>query len=290
MILLDGKGLSAKIKDELKNEMDAYVQTPILAVITIGNDEASKIYVNNKKKACEYVGMSFLHFNFSENEDETKIIKKIKQLNKDKNVNGIILQLPIPSKFNKNIIINTIDPLKDVDGLTNISQGKLINKEDSLVPCTPKGIMEIFKYYNIELEGKHVVIVGRSNLVSKPLLIECLNNNATVTICHSKTKNLSSYTKDADILVVAVGKKYLIDKSMIKKDSIIIDVGISREDNKIYGDVNPNVYDYCSMITPVPGGVGPMTVAMLLKNTFIAYKKQNGVVDINDILNKKDSK
>lgn len=290
MILLDGKGLSAKIKDELKNEMDAYVQTPILAVITIGNDEASKIYVNNKKKACEYVGMSFLHFSFNENEDEIKIIKKIKQLNKDKNVNGIILQLPIPSKFNKNIIINTIDPLKDVDGLTNISQGKLINKEDSLVPCTPKGIMEIFKYYNIELEGKHVVIVGRSNLVSKPLLIECLNNNATVTMCHSKTKNLSNYTKDADILVVAVGKKYLIDKSMIKKDSIIIDVGINREDNKIYGDVNPNVYDYCSMITPVPGGVGPMTVAMLLKNTFIAYKKQNGVVDINDILNKKDSK
>lgn len=283
MILLDGKGLSAKIKDELKNEMDAYVQTPILAVITIGNDEASKIYVNNKKKACEYVGMSFLHFSFNENEDEIKIIKKIKQLNKDKNVNGIILQLPIPSKFNKNIIINTIDPLKDVDGLTNISQGKLINKEDSLVPCTPKGIMEIFKYYNIELEGKHVVIVGRSNLVSKPLLIECLNNNATVTMCHSKTKNLSNYTKDADILVVAVGKKYLIDKSMIKKDSVIIDVGINREDNKIYGDVNPNVYDYCSMITPVPGGVGPMTVAMLLKNTFIAYKKQNGVVSISEL-------
>ena len=283
MILLDGKGLSAKIKDELKNEMDAYVQTPILAVITIGNNEASKIYVNNKKKACEYVGMSFLHFSFNENEDEIKIIKKIKQLNKDKNVNGIILQLPIPSKFNKNIIINTIDPLKDVDGLTNISQGKLINKEDSLVPCTPKGIMEIFKYYNIELEGKHVVIVGRSNLVSKPLLIECLNNNATVTMCHSKTKNLSNYTKDADILVVAVGKKYLIDKSMIKKDSVIIDVGINREDNKIYGDVNPNVYDYCSMITPVPGGVGPMTVAMLLKNTFIAYKKQNGVVSISEL-------
>ena len=190
MQLLDGKGLSAKIKDELKNEMDAYIKTPILAVITIGDDEASKVYVKSKKKACEYVGMSFMHFDYVSNVKEEVIIKKIKELNKDKNVNGILLQLPIPKNYDVNKLINTILPEKDVDGLTYISQGKLMNNSDGLVPCTPKGIMEIFKYYNIDLESKHVVIIGRSALVSKPLLHECLNKNATVTICHSKTKNL----------------------------------------------------------------------------------------------------
>ena len=280
MQLLDGASLSAKIKDELKSEMDSYVQTPILSVITIGEDEASKVYVRNKKKACEYVGMSFLQFNYSEKDSEEKIINKIKELNEDESINGIILQLPIPKKFNQNKIINTISPIKDVDGLTFENQGKLFNKCDSIVPCTPKGIMEIFKYYKIDLTSKNVVIVGRSNLVSKPLLLECLNNNATVTMCHSKTKDLASLTKNADILVVAVGKKYLIDKDMVKKDSVIIDVGINRENGKLYGDVNPNVESVCSYLTPVPGGVGPMTVAMLLKNTFEAYKKQHGVVDI----------
>jgi len=287
VILLDGKGLSARIKDDLKNEIDAYIQTPILAVITIGNNEASKIYVNNKKKSCENIGMSFLNFCFSEEEKEEKIIKKINELNKDNNINGIILQLPIPPNFNKTKIINSISPLKDVDGLTNISQGKLFNNEDTFIPCTPKGIMAIFDYYKINLESKHVVIIGRSNLVSKPLFIECLKRNATVTMCHSKTSNLELYTKQADILIVATGKKYLIDKTMIKKDSIIIDVGISRHDGKIYGDVNPNVEEICSMLTPVPGGVGPMTVAMLLKNTFEAYKHQHGVVDMFSIKNDK---
>jgi methylenetetrahydrofolate dehydrogenase (NADP+)/methenyltetrahydrofolate cyclohydrolase len=287
MIILDGKGLSAKLKDELKCEMNSYKKTPILAVITIGNNDASEIYVNNKKKACEEVGMSFLYFRFKEEDKEEKIIKKIKELNKDENINGIILQLPIPDKFDKYKIINTIDSSKDVDGLTIESQGKLFNNVDTLIPCTPKGIMEVFKYYKIDLESKNVVIIGRSNLVSKPLYIECLKKNATVTVCHSKTKDLSFYTKQADILIVAVGKKWLIDKSMIKKGCIIIDVGISREGKKIYGDVNPNVESVCSMLTPVPGGVGPMTVAMLLRNTFEAYKKQNGIVNINDLLNKK---
>ncbi|MDY6071939.1 MAG: bifunctional methylenetetrahydrofolate dehydrogenase/methenyltetrahydrofolate cyclohydrolase FolD [Bacilli bacterium] len=283
MKILDGKSLSAKIKDELKGNVNSYFQTPILAVVTIGDDAASEVYVKNKKKACEYVGMSFLHLDYASCVKEEVVIKKIKQLNKDKSINGIIVQLPIPENFNVSKIINTIDPSKDVDGLTNIQAGKLIQNEKCLTPCTPKGIMEIFKEYKIDLEGKHVVIVGRSNLVGKPLMLECLNKNATVTMCHSKTKDLKKYTKDADILVVAVGKKYLIDKTMVKKDSVIIDVGINREDGKIYGDVNPNVEEVCGYLTPVPGGVGPMTVSMLLKNTFEAYKNQNGIVDMSDL-------
>ncbi len=283
MILLDGKSLSAKIKDELKGNINSYVQTPILAVITIGDDAASEVYVKNKRKACEYVGMSFLHLDYASCVKEEVVIKKIKQLNKDKSINGIIVQLPIPKNFNVSKIINTIDPSKDVDGLTNTQAGKLIQNEKCLIPCTPKGIMEIFKEYKIDLEGKHVVIVGRSNLVGKPLMLECLNKNATVTMCHSKTINLKSYTKNADILVVAVGKKYLIDKTMVKKGSVIIDVGINRIDGKLYGDVNPNVEEVCGYLTPVPGGVGPMTVSMLLKNTFAAYKNQNGIVDMFDL-------
>lgn len=283
MKILDGKSLSAKVKDELKGNVNSYFQTPILAVVTIGYDAASEVYVKNKKKACEYVGMSFLHLDYASCVKEEVVIKKIKQLNKDKSINGIIVQLPIPDNFNVSKIINTIDPAKDVDGLTNAQAGKLIQNEKCLIPCTPKGIMEIFKEYKIDLEGKHVVIVGRSNLVGKPLMLECLNKNATVTMCHSKTKDLKKYTKDADILVVAVGKKYLIDKTMVKKDSVIIDVGINRIDGKLYGDVNPNVEEICGYLTPVPGGVGPMTVSMLLKNTFEAYKNQNGIVDMFDL-------
>lgn len=283
MKILDGKSLSAKVKDELKGNINSYFQTPILAVVTIGDDAASEVYVKNKKKACEYVGMSFIHLDYASCVKEEVVIKKIKQLNKDKSVNGIIVQLPIPDNFNVSKIINTIDPAKDVDGLTNTQAGKLIQNEKCLIPCTPKGIMEIFKEYKIDLEGKHVVIVGRSNLVGKPLMLECLNKNATVTMCHSKTKDLKKYTKDADILVVAVGKKYLIDKTMVKKDSVIIDVGINRIDGKLYGDVNPNVEEVCGYVTPVPGGVGPMTVSMLLKNTFEAYKNQNGIVDMFDL-------
>lgn len=283
MKILDGKSLSAKVKDELKGNVNSYFQTPILAVVTIGDDAASEVYVKNKKKACEYVGMSFLHLDYASCVKEEVVIKKIKQLNKDKSINGIIVQLPIPDNFNVSKIINTIDPAKDVDGLTNTQAGKLIQNEKCLIPCTPKGIMEIFKEYKIDLEGKHVVIVGRSNLVGKPLMLECLNKNATVTMCHSKTKDLKKYTKDADILVVAVGKKYLIDKTMVKKDSVIIDVGINRIDGKLYGDVNPNVEEVCGYLTPVPGGVGPMTVSMLLKNTFEAYKNQNGIVDMFDL-------
>ena len=273
MKILDGKSLSAKVKDELKGNVNSYFQTPILAVVTIGDDAASEVYVKNKKKACEYVGMSFLHLDYASCVKEEVVIKKIKQLNKDKSINGIIVQLPIPDNFNVSKIINTIDPSKDVDGLTNTQAGKLIQNEKCLIPCTPKGIMEIFKEYKIDLEGKHVVIVGRSNLVGKPLMLECLNKNATVTMCHSKTKDLKKYTKDADILVVAVGKKYLIDKTMVKKDSVIIDVGINRDNGKLCGDVDfESVKEKAGAITPVPGGVGPMTIAMLMNNCLESAK------------------
>lgn len=277
MEIMDGKNLSNIIKDDLRKEISQYVQTPILAVITIGDDEASKVYVRNKRKSCEQVGFSFLHFDYLSEVKEQVVIDKIKELNKDKSINGIIVQLPIPDNFNERKIINTIDVSKDVDGLTDNSILRRMNNKDALIPCTTKGILELLDYYKIDLESKRVVVVGRSELVGTPTYQECLKRNATVTICHSKTKNLGDITLNADVLIVATGKKYLIDKNMVKEGSIIIDAGISREDGKIYGDVNPNVSEKCSYLTPVPGGIGPMTVVMLLKNTLIAYKSQHGV-------------
>ena len=208
MILLDCKNLSAKIKDEIKGNVESYKETPVLAVVTIGDDPASKIYVNNKKKACEYVGMSFLHLSFDETVSEEKVIKKIKELNKDKFINGIIVQLPLPKKFNEDRIVNTVDINKDVDGFRCGS---------AFVPPVAYGVMEIFDYYKINLEGKNVVVIGRSKAVGIPMVRECLKRNATVTICHSKTENLKQYTKNADILIVSAGKKNIISKSMIKK-------------------------------------------------------------------------
>ncbi len=280
MEIMDGKNLSNIIKDDLRKEISMYVQTPILAVITIGDDEASKVYVNNKRKSCEQVGISFMHFDYLSEVKESVVINKIKELNKDVSVNGIIVQLPIPDHFNVDKIINTIDVSKDVDGLTNESKIRRMNNKSSLIPCTTKGILELLDYYKINIESKRVVVVGRSELVGTPTYQECLKRNATVTICHSKTIDLGSITKEADILIVATGHKYLIDKNMIKEGCVIIDVGISRDNGKLYGDVNPNVSDKCSYLTPVPGGVGPMTVVMLLKNTFIAYKNQHGVKDV----------
>ena len=280
MEIMDGKNLSNIIKDDLRKEISMYVQTPILAVITIGDDDASKVYVNNKRKSCEQVGISFMHFDYLSEVKESVVINKIKELNKDVSVNGIIVQLPIPDHFNVEKIINTIDVSKDVDGLTNESKIKRMNNEESLVPCTTKGILELLDYYKINMESKRVVVVGRSELVGTPTYQECLKRNATVTICHSKTIDLGSITKEADILIVATGHKYLIDKNMIKEGCVIIDVGISRDNGKLYGDVNPDVSDKCSYLTPVPGGVGPMTVVMLLKNTFIAYKNQHGVKNV----------
>lgn len=272
MILLDGKNLSAKIKDELKGNINSYKETPILAVITIG--KYNEKFVNNKKKACEYVGMSFLHVSFDENVKEEKVIKRIKELNKDKYINGIIVQLPLPFGFHEDKIIDAIDISKDVDGFKNGS---------IFIPPVALGIMELFDYYKINLESKNVLVIGRNKRVGIPIMMECLKRNASVSICHSKTNNLSEYTRKSDIIISCVGKKDLITKSMIKPGTIIIDVGITYENNKIYGDTKSNVYDKCSYITPVPGGVGPMTVIMLVKNTFDAYKKQNGIVDMFDL-------
>lgn len=274
MTLIDGKEISQKIKDELKQEIKTYMIKPCLAVVQIGNDPASDVYIKAKEKACNETGIYFKHIKFEETSREVEIINKIIELNNDEYVNGIVLQLPVPEKFNVEKLINYIARNKDVDCLTDINVGKLVNNKNGMVPCTPQGVMELLKAYDIEISGKNVVIVGRSNLVGKPLMNLFLNKDATVTICHSKTNNLAEFTKNADILVAAVGKKHLITADMVKDGSVIIDIGISRESNKIYGDVDfDKVSKKVSYITPVPGGVGPMTVAMLLKNVNEIYKK-----------------
>lgn len=275
-MVLDGKELSGQVKTQIKNDVKTYMIKPCLAVIQIGDDPASNVYIKAKEKACNEVGIYFKHIKYADDVKEKEVINKIVELNNDEYVNGILLQLPIPEKYNTERIINYIARNKDVDGLTDINVGKLINNKKCLVSCTPQGIMELLNHYNIELEGKNVVIVGRSNLVGKPLISLFLNRNATVTICHSKTKDLQNHTTQADILVVAVGKKHFITEDMVKDDAVVIDVGINREDGNLYGDVDfDNVKKKSSHITPVPGGVGPMTVAMLLKNVNECYKKMN---------------
>ena len=276
MEILDGKSLSDEIKVELKKEINSYMIKPCLAVIQIGEDSASNVYIKAKEKACNEVGIYFKHIKYNEDAKEKEIINKIVELNNDEYVNGILLQLPIPPKYSAERLINYIARNKDVDGLTDVNVGKLINNKKCLISCTPQGIIELLKHYEIELEGKNVVVVGRSNLVGKPLISLFLNNNTTVTVCHSKTNDLKFYTQHADILVVAVGSKHLITADMVKAGAVIVDVGINRDDEKIYGDVDfDNVKDKASYITPVPGGVGPMTVAMLLKNVNECYKKMN---------------
>lgn len=273
MILIDGKKVSEEIKQTIKEEITSENLKPSLVVIQIGENEASNIYVKQKEKMAIYLGISFYCIKFDDSVDEQRIKEKIIELNNDENISGIILQLPIPTKYNVNNLINLIDSSKDVDGLTDINRIKLINNEKCFIPCTPLGIIELLKYYNINVTGKNVVIVGRSILVSKPLSNLLLNMDATVTICHSKTACLKEYTKNADILISATGKKHLIKKDMIKKDSIVIDVGITRENGKLYGDVDfEKAKSKVSFITPVPGGVGPMTVTMLMKNTIKAFK------------------
>ena len=273
-MLLDGKALSNKIKEEIKLKTKNYLIKPTLAVIQIGNDEASNIYIKTKAKACENVGINFIHIKFEEDALEQEIINKIIELNNDNYVNGILIQLPIPKTFDTYRLLNLINKNKDVDGLTDINMGMLFKNYNNLVPCTPLGIMNLLKEYNIDIEGKHAVVVGKSNLVGKPLAMLLLQSGATVTICHSKTKNLSNFTKQADILISAVGKKDLITKDMVKENSIVIDVGMNRVDGKLYGDVDfNNIKDIASYITPVPGGVGPMTVAMLLSNVLKNYEK-----------------
>lgn len=273
--IIDGKKCSLKLKDELKIRIANFKEKPCLVVISVGDDPASKVYVSQKEKCANYIGINYKHLHFDEI-NENDLIKEIKKLNDDEKVSGIIVQLPLPKGLNEEVIVNSISCFKDVDGLTYLNAGKLLNNRANLVSCTPKGIMYLLQEEGVNLEGKNVVVVGRSILVGKPMMNLLINANATVTLCHSKTKDLAKITKKADVLIVAIGKKHFITKEMVKKNSIIIDVGINRVDGKLYGDVfYDDVYDKVKKITPVPGGVGPMTVVMLMENVINAYLDQN---------------
>ncbi len=274
-IIIDGKAVAEKIINELKQKVSSMETKPHLAVIQVGDNPASTIYVNLKKKRAEEIGIKSSVINLSEAVSEKELINKIKELNNDKNVTSILVQLPLPKHINANNIIKTILPEKDVDGFTNQNAGSLLNGMiPSAYPCTPKGVMRLLDEYNIKIEGKHAVIVGRSNIVGKPLAIMLLNRNATVTICHSKTNNLKEITKQADILVSAVGKKVIFN-DMVKPNAVVIDVGIFKDNyNKTTGDVDfENVKEIASYITPVPKGVGPMTIASLMENTVDLYNE-----------------
>lgn len=278
MTILDGKLISNKILDNVKEKIQKENLKISLAIILIGNNEASKIYVRNKEKACEYVGIKCDKYLFDDNTSEEEVISLIDKLNNDEEVTGIILQSPVPSHINFDNCAGTIKYYKDVDGFTRDNIYNLYMNKEGLVPCTVKGIIRLLDEYKIEIEGKHIVIVGRGNIVGKPLINTMLNRNATVTVCHSKTKNLEDICKTADILVSAVGRPNLITKNIIRNNIIVIDVGISRVDGKVVGDTDfENIKDKCSYITPVPGGVGPMTVAMIIENLIIAEElRKNG--------------
>lgn len=271
-IILDGKKVSNQIYTELKNKIDNEKIKAKLAVIHIGDDEPSKIYIRNKNKVCKQLGIDFVEYKFESSITENELISLITKLNKDSSISGILLQNPLPSTIDAKKVFNIINPKKDVDGFNPINIGKLVIGDPLFIPCTPDGIIKLLEYYNINIEGKKVVILGRSNIVGKPLVQCLLNKNATITICHSKTQNLKSETKQADILISAVGKPKFIKQDWIKKDTIIIDVGINRDSNgEICGDIDfENVKEKASYITPVPGGIGPMTIAMLMQNTIIA--------------------
>ena len=278
-MIMNGKEVSSKIKSDIKAEIESFEDKLTLCVVQIGNDEASNVYVRQKEKMSNELGISFIHAKYDDNMTEEELEKEVNRLNNDKNITGIIIQLPIPNKYDTNKLINLISSNKDVDGLTNDNKVKLYNNEDSIVPCTPLGIMEILNYYDIDVKGKNVVIIGRSLLVSKPLFNLLLNKDATVTMCHSKTIDLPSITRGADILISATGKPHLVTEDMVKDGAVVVDVGISRVDGKLCGDVDfENVSKKASYITPVPGGVGPMTVTMLMKNTVDAYKKTKKLV------------
>lgn len=273
MQILDGKEVKRIKLEELKNEVLKLDRPLGLTVIQVGDDSASNIYVKQKSKMANNLEFNFNHIKLEEDVTEEEVLKIINSLNRDNCVDGILVQMPLPKHLNSRIIQNTISPLKDVDGLTDINMGMLVHKKNCLVPCTPLGVMELLKYYNIDVAGKNVVIVGRSDLVGRPMAEVMINNDATVTLCHSKTKNLKDITKNADVLVVAVGKAKLITSDMVKDGVVVVDVGINRlEDGSLCGDVDfDGVSSKCSYITPVPGGVGQMTVLELGYNTYKAY-------------------
>ena len=278
-IIIDGKELAKKIRSELKNEVVELKNkgiNPKLAVIMVGDDKASKVYVKNKSKACEECGIDYEEFLMDKDIDMEDLLETIDKLNKRDDIHGILLQSPIPSNLDINQAFNKINHKKDVDGFNPINVGKLSIGEDCFVSCTPAGVIKMLEEYNIEIEGKNVVIIGRSNIVGKPLIQCILGKNGTVTMCHSRTKNIKQITKNADILIAALGKPKFVTQDMIKDGAVIIDVGINRtEDGKLVGDVDfENIKNNASYITPVPGGVGPMTIAMLMTNVVKAAKNK----------------
>ena len=278
-IIIDGKALAKKIRENLKIECEELKEKgiiPKLAVIMVGDNPASKVYVRNKSKACNEVGIEYKEYLLEEDTTQKELLDLIKSLNEKEEINGILLQSPLPAHLNINEAFKAITYAKDVDGFTPSSVGKLCIGEDTFVSCTPYGVMKMFEEYKIDLNGKDVVILGRSNIVGKPLIQCCLQKNATVTVCHSKTKNLKEHTKRADIIIAAIGQSKFVKADMVKEGAVIIDVGINRgEDGKLAGDVDfENVKEKASYITPVPGGVGPMTITMLMNNVIKATKEQ----------------
>ncbi len=278
--ILNGKEVATRIKSELKSEVDKLKKTgviPGLAVVLVGNDPASGVYVNAKKKACAEIGIYSEEHLLPENIQMEELLNLIKELNERKEINGILVQLPIPKHLDEEEVINTINPLKDVDAFHPVNVGKIMLGNYDFLPCTPAGVMELIKEAGVEIEGKECVIVGRSNIVGKPQAMLLLQKHGTVTVCHSRTKNLKEVCKRADILVAAVGKPQMIKADMVKPGVIIIDVGINRlENKKLVGDVDfEGVSNVAAAITPVPGGVGPMTIAMLMKNTVKAIYAQS---------------
>ena len=281
MTLIDGKAVSSFVKGKIKSETAELKSKGItvgLAVILVGNDPASKIYVANKKKACEELGFISEEYLLPEDTTTGELLDLINVLNNEKSINGILCQLPLPKQIDEQTVINAISPKKDVDAFHPENVGRIMIGNYDFVPCTPAGIMEMLKYYNIEISGKNCVVIGRSNIVGKPMSMLLLHENGTVTTCHSRTKDLSKITSGADILVSAVGKARFVTADMVKDGATVIDVGMNRAEGKLCGDVCfDEVSKKASFITPVPGGVGPMTIAMLMKNTLTAAKKQNNI-------------
>ena len=274
MKIIDGKAISNEIKEEITLKVGKMERKPGLAVILIGDDPASQVYVSNKEKTCNKLGIKSFMYRLSESTTEEELLSLIDELNSNNEVDGILLQHPVPTHIDEMKAFNRIAPDKDVDGFNVINRGKLAIGEDAFVACTPLGVIRMLKHENVEIAGKHCAIIGRSNIVGKPLYELMLKENATVTVCHSKTKNLAEICKTADILVAALGKSNFVTADMVKDDAVVIDVGINRVDGKLVGDINfEEVSKKASLITPVPGGVGPMTIAMLMENVIKAYEK-----------------
>lgn len=280
--IIDGKLVSAAVKDRVAAEVKELNQKGIsvcLAVILVGNDPASQIYVANKKKTCEQLGIISKEYLLPETTTQDELLALVNQLNNDKTVNGILCQLPLPKGLDEKVVIEAIDPNKDVDAFHPVNVGRIMIGDYDFLPCTPAGVMEMLAYYNIDVCGKECVVIGRSNIVGKPMGMLLLHKNGTVTISHSRTKNLSAVTRRADILVAAVGKANFVTADMVKDGAVVIDVGMNRNNGKLCGDVDfAAVAPKASYITPVPGGVGPMTIAVLMKNTLTAAKRQNNII------------